>query len=201
MDFGPEGTGTTGTRAVDAQGNMFSATPSGGWLPTSPLIEGLGFPLGTRGEMFWLDPGRPNCLAPGKRPRTTLTPSLALKDGKPYMVWGTPGGDSQDQWTLQFFLNVIDFGMNLQEAIDAPNFTSAHFPSSFYPREAKPGELSIEARIDPSVWEDLQERGHVIRVSGPWSGGEVTAIQYQYGRKLILGAASPRRDKAYALGW
>jgi gamma-glutamyltranspeptidase/glutathione hydrolase len=201
VEFGPEDHGTTGTRAVDAQGNMFSATPSGGWIHSSPVIVGLGFPLGTRGQIFWLDPSKPNCLQPGKRPRTTLTPSLALKQGKPHMVWGTPGGDYQDQWTLQFFLNVVDFGMSLQEAIDAPNFHSLHFPSSFYPRDAKPGELAVEARLDPSVLEKLEERGHIIRLTGPWSGGEVTAIQFDPHRKIILGAASSRHDKPYALGW
>jgi gamma-glutamyltranspeptidase / glutathione hydrolase len=121
---------------VDAAGNMFAATPSGGWIPSSPVVPGLGFPLGTRGQQFYLDPAHPDSLAPGKRPRTTLTPSLAMKDGRPHMVFGTPGGDQQDQWTLQFFLNVVDFGMDLQQAIDAVSFHTQHFPSSFYPHGA-----------------------------------------------------------------
>ena len=118
------------------KGNMVSATPSGGWFRSSPVIKGLGFCLGTRGQMFYLNPQRPNALAPHKRPRATLTPSLVTKDGEPFMALGTPGGDNQDQWTLQFFLNYIDFGMNIQEALDAPSVHSVHFPSSFYPRPA-----------------------------------------------------------------
>ena len=115
---------------------MMAATCSGGWIPSSPVVPGLGFPMGTRGQMFWLDPHQAAALQPRKRPRTTLTPSLTLKDGKPLMVFGTPGGDQQDQWTFQFFLNHVVFGMNLQAAVDAPSFHSNHFPSSFYPREA-----------------------------------------------------------------
>ena len=138
---------TTHLDAIDRWGNMVSATQSGAWIRDSALIEGLGFATSTRAQMFYLDPARNNALAPGKRPRTTLTPSLAYKKGKPYMVFGTPGGDSQDQWSLQFFLNFVDFGMNLQEAIDAPSFHSLHFPSSFYPRRAEIGKLVVEGRI------------------------------------------------------
>ncbi|MBC7236523.1 MAG: gamma-glutamyltransferase family protein, partial [Chloroflexi bacterium] len=119
---------TTHLDAVDAAGNMVAATPSGGWLGSSPVIRGLGFPLGTRGQMLYLDPTRPNALQPHKRPRATLTPSLVLRRGEPFMVFGTPGGDCQDQWTLQFFLNYVDFGMDLQEALDAPTVHSVHFP-------------------------------------------------------------------------
>ncbi|MBI3920082.1 MAG: gamma-glutamyltransferase family protein, partial [Armatimonadetes bacterium] len=111
---------TTKLEVVDAAGNMVSATPSGGWLMSSPVVPGLGFPLGTRGQMFSLVPGHPNALEPGKRPRTTLTPSLATKEGQPYLVFGSPGGDAQDQWALQFLLNVTEFGMSLQEAVEAP---------------------------------------------------------------------------------
>ena len=127
---------TTHTCAADKHGNLMAATCSGGWIPSSPVVPGLGFPMGPRGQMFWLDPHQATALQPRKRPRTTLTPSLAMKDGKPFLVFGTPGGDQQDQWTLQFFLNHIVFGMNLQAAIDAPTFHSTHFPSSFYPRDA-----------------------------------------------------------------
>ena len=129
---------TTHLDAMDAEGNMVAATPSGGWLGTSPVIKGLGFPLGTRGQMFYLNPDRPNALQPRKRPRATLTPTMVTRDGEPFMAFGTPGGDSQEQWTLQFFLNHIDFGMNLQEALDAPTVHSVHFPSSFYPRRRIP---------------------------------------------------------------
>ena len=131
---------TTHLDAVDREGNMVASTPSGGWIGTSPVIKGLGFPLGTRGQMFYLNPDRPNALAPGKRPRATLTPSLVTKDGDPFMVFGTPGGDAQDQWTLQFFLNYVNFGMNLQEALDAATVHSVHFPSSFYPEKVSRAE-------------------------------------------------------------
>ena len=153
---------TTHLDVIDATGNMISCTPSGGWIHSSPVIEGLGFPIGTRAQMFYLDSTRPNALAPRKRPRTTLTPSLAFRGGKPWMVFGTPGGDQQDQWTLQFFLNVVEFGMNLQEAIDEPSFHSTHFPSSFYPRTASPGGVVIEDRIAPDVRSELERRGHRV---------------------------------------
>src|SRR5680860_1357166 len=124
---------------VDRHGNMVSATPSGGWLQSSPVVPGLGFGLGTRGQMFWLEEGLANSLAGGKRPRTPLTPSLALRDGEPSLAFGTPGGDGQDQWSLVFFLAHVHFGLNLQAAIDAPMFHTTHFPSSFYPRTASLG--------------------------------------------------------------
>ncbi len=130
---------TTHLDAVDAAGNMVASTPSGGWIPSSPVIAGLGFPLGTRGQMFYLNPERPNALAPHKRPRATLTPSLVTRDGEPFMVFGTPGGDSQDQWTLQFFLNYVDFKMDLQIRPGCPDRALGAFPSSFYPRLAFPG--------------------------------------------------------------
>ncbi|MCH8155487.1 MAG: gamma-glutamyltransferase, partial [Proteobacteria bacterium] len=138
---------TTHLDAVDREGNMVAATPSGGWIGSSPVIKGLGFPLGTRGQMFYLNSGRPNALEPHKRPRATLTPTLVTKDGAPYMVFGTPGGDAQEQWTSQFFLNYVDFGMDIQEALDAPTVHTNHFPSSFYPRPAYPGRVVAESRI------------------------------------------------------
>ena len=138
---------TTKLEVIDAAGNMVSVTPSGGWLQSSPVIPGLGFPLGTRGQMFSLVAGHPNCLAPGKRPRTTLTPGLVLREGRPFLTFGSPGGDAQDQWGLLFLLNVIDFGQSLQEAVEAPTFWTTHFPSSFYPRKAEPGVVHVERRI------------------------------------------------------
>jgi len=201
VEFRPGERGTTGTRAADRAGNLFSATPSSGWFRTSPVIEGLGFVLGTRGQIFWLDEKKANSLQPGKRPRTTLTPTLALKDGQPYLVFGSPGGDEQDQVNLQFFLNVVEFGMSLQEAIDAPNFQIAHFPSSFYPRKASPGEVGFEGRFPPKTLEELARRGHGVKVEGEWSGGDVTAILYDAQRKVMFGAASPRREKSFAFGW
>jgi gamma-glutamyltranspeptidase/glutathione hydrolase len=191
---------TTHLDAIDCEGNMIAATPSGGWIPSSPVIEGLGFPLGTRGQMFYLDVNHANALAPHKRPRTTLTPSLVMKDGEPFMVFGTPGGDCQDQWTLQFFLNFVDFGMNLQEAIDAPNFHTRHFPSSFYPHNAEPGSVVLEGRIPESVRAELADRGHQISVAGDWSHGRVLGITFDSKTGLISAGASPRAQIAYAMG-
>jgi gamma-glutamyltranspeptidase/glutathione hydrolase len=191
---------TTKCDAVDRFGNMISITPSGGWFASSPVIPGLGFPLGTRGQMFMLDAEHPNCLAPGKRPRSTLTPSLVTKEGRPWMVFGTPGGDCQDQWTLQFYLNHVDFGMNLQEAIDAPTFHSLHFRNSFYPRKARPGVMAAEGRIPEEVRRELEARGHTVEVVGDWSNGSVLGIRFDAESGLISGAASPR-GPSYAVGW
>jgi gamma-glutamyltranspeptidase / glutathione hydrolase len=126
---------------------MISATPSGGWLQSSPVISEIGFCLGSRAQMFWLDQDHPGALAPGKRPRTTLSPTIALRDGEPYLAWGTPGGDQQE-WSTQFFLRHVHARMNLQEAIDAPAWHSEHFPASFWPRAARPGGLCLKARAD-----------------------------------------------------
>ena len=192
---------TTHLDAVDAQGNMVAATPSGGWLGTSPIIRGLGFPMGTRGQMFYLNPARANALAPRKRPRATLTPSLVTQEGYPYMVFGTPGGDSQDQWTLQFFLNYTDFGMNIQEALDAPTVHSVHFPSSFYPRGAYPGRMVVEDRIAPEVQAELERRGHQVVVADGWSHGKVMGIRYDRERGVILGGVAAKGNIGYGLGW
>ncbi len=183
---------------ADRFGNMVSATPSGGWLQSSPVIPGLGFCLGTRAQMFTLTPGLPATLAPGKRPRTTLTPSLALRDGEPYLAFGTPGGDQQDQWSLLFFLNHAVFGMNLQQAIDFPAFHSAHMPSSFYPRQAQPRALDVESRVDPAVIEDLRRRGHLVNVRPAWSLGRVSAVARRDG--ILRAAANPRGMQGYAAG-
>jgi gamma-glutamyltranspeptidase/glutathione hydrolase len=192
---------TTHLDAVDAAGTMIAATPSGGWIPSSPVIPGLGFPLGTRAQMFSLDPAHPNVLAPGKRPRTTLTPSLVTRGGRPWMAFGTPGGDQQDQWTLQFFLNVVVFGMSLQQALDAPTFHSQHFPSSFYPRAQHPRRLVAEGRIPSETLAELRRRGHDVEVTGDWANGRVLAIRAEPDRGLIFGGASPRLETGYALGW
>lgn len=201
IDFRPGEVGTTGTRVADAEGNVFSATPSGGWFRHSPIIEGLGFVLGTRGQIFWLDEDKANKLEPGKRPRSTLTPSLALKDGKPFLAWGTPGGDVQDQVNLQFLVNVVDFGMDIQEAIDAPYFQILDFPSSFYPRRFSPGVIRLEDRIDAAVFGKLTELGHETSPAGDWSLGDTTALLVDLKRGMLFGAASPRRHKSYALAW
>jgi gamma-glutamyltranspeptidase/glutathione hydrolase len=187
--------------AIDRDGNMLAATPSGGWIRASPLVPGLGFPLGTRGQFFHLDPGHVERLEPGKKPSTTLTPSLALKDGRQYMAFGTPGGDRQDQWTLQFFLNHVEFGMNVQEALDAPTVHSNHFPGSFWPHTVKPGEVAVEPRIPGDVVKGLEKKGHRVKMSRPWSHGRCLAIRIDPDTGVMYGGASPRTGEPYALGW
>ena len=192
---------TTHLDTLDAAGNMVACTPSGGWFQSSPVIPGLGFPLGTRGQMFYLNPDRPNALAPHKRPRATLTPTLVTRDGQSVMAFGTQGGDAQDQWTLQFFLNNVVFGMDLQAALDAPTVHSEHFPSSFYPRTADPLGVSIEGRIPAEVRSELERRGHRLTVPGDWVHGRVLAVAYDQENGILQAAASPRQAIAYAMGW
>jgi gamma-glutamyltranspeptidase/glutathione hydrolase len=190
---------------VDRWGTMVAATPSGGWLQSNPVIPGLGFPLGTRLQMAWLDPGLPNSLAPGKRPRTTLTPSLALRDGVPVMAFGTPGGDQQDQWSTHFLLAValrgkVRGGLDLQGAIDAPNWHNDSFPSSFYPRAMVPGGVTVESRIGDDVIADLVRRGHVVTVGDPWSEGRLCAVARDPETGLLSAGANPRGMQGYAAG-
>ncbi len=153
---------TTQLDAADAEGNFVAATPSGGWISTSPVIEGLGFPLGTRGQMFYLNPSRPNALAGRKRPRCTLTPTIVTRGPRGHMGFGMRGGDGQDQWTNQFFVNHVDFAMDIQDALDAPVVLIEHMPSSFYPRKAHPGRVLVDKRIAPDVIRDLRNRGHDV---------------------------------------
>ncbi len=183
---------------IDEAGNMVSATPSGGWLQSSPVIPELGFCLGTRAQMFWLEDGHPAALAPGKRPRTTLTPTLALRNGEPYLAWGTPGGDQQDQWITQLFLRHVHAGLNLQEAIDAPAWHSEHFPSSFWPRMARPGVLVVEGRVPRDTVAELKRRGHIVEVGADWSEGRLTAAARDGWRRRA--AANPRGMQGYAAG-
>ncbi len=183
---------------VDAAGNMVSSTPSGGWLQSSPVIPELGFCLGTRAQMFWLEEGHPAALAPGKRPRTTLSPTLALRDGEPYLAWGSPGGDQQDQWITQLFLRHVHAGLNLQEAIDAPAWHSEHFPSSFWPRTARPGVLVVEGRVPGKTVAELKRRGHLVEVGPDWSEGRLTAAAREGRRRRA--AANPRGMQGYAAG-
>lgn len=193
---------TTHLDVVDDEGLMMSATPSGGWIPSSPVIPGLGFPLGTRAQVFNLLEGHPNCLQPGKRPRTTLTPSVAFKDGKPWMAFGTQGGDMQDQWTLQFFLNVAEFGMDLQQAMDAPSFHTCHFPCSFYPHQVEDGTVFLEDGIDRGVLMKLQGMGHRLHLLPSGNNGQVCAVAENLETGVLEGAASAKYDvQAYALGW
>jgi len=183
---------------ADRLGNLVSATPSGGWLQSSPIVPGLGFCLGTRAQMFALTPGFASSLAPGRRPRTTLSPGLVLRGGEPYMAFGTPGGDQQDQWTMGFFINHVVFGMNLQEAIDAPAFHTDHFPSSFYPRGAQPRSLTVEARHSGEAIGELRDRGHEVTVSPDWSLGRISAVTRDRG--MLYAGANARGMQGYAAG-
>ena len=183
---------------VDRFGNMVSATPSGGWLQSSPTIPSLGFCLGTRAQMFVLDAEHPAGLAPGKRPRSTLSPTLALRDGKPYLAWGTPGGDQQDQWIAQMLLRHVHAGLNLQESIDAPAWHTEHFPSSFWPRQARPGVLALEGRVPAATIAELRRRGHIVEIGPDWSEGRLVAAARDGDR--LRAAANPRGMQGYAAG-
>ncbi|HEY4443435.1 MAG TPA: gamma-glutamyltransferase family protein [Steroidobacteraceae bacterium] len=186
---------------VDRWGNMVSATPSGGWLQSSPVIPRLGFALGTRLQMFWLRPGHANSLAPKKRPRTTLTPSMSFKQGRPYLAFGTPGGDQQEQWSLQLFLRHVDMGQPLQYSIESPAFHTDHLVSSFWPREIQLGSLTLEGRHSEATVEALRNRGHTVSVGGPWSEGRLSACARDLsGNSAILRAgANPRGMQGYAI--
>ncbi|MEP2715715.1 gamma-glutamyltransferase family protein [Pseudophaeobacter sp.] len=183
---------------IDRWGNMVSATPSGGWLQSNPVVPGLGFPLNSRAQMFWLEEGLPTSLAPGRRPRTTLTPSLAEKDGS-RLVFGTPGGDQQDQWQLIWFLRFVHHGLDLQAGLDAPLFHSMHFQGSFFPRAALPGEMMIEATYGEEVIADLRRRGHIVTVADDWTVGRLTAAM-RHADGVLQAAATPRLMQAYAVG-
>ncbi|MFD5118822.1 gamma-glutamyltransferase family protein [Streptomyces sp. NPDC058385] len=190
---------------VDRWGNMVAATPSGGWLQSNPVVPELGFPLGTRLQMAWLEEDLPNSLTPGRRPRTTLTPSLALKDGVPVLAFGTPGGDQQDQWQLHFFLAValraaVRGGLDLQGAVDAPNWHNDSFPGSFFPRGMRPGSVTVESRVGEDVVEELRRRGHEVTVGEPWSEGRLCAVARDPETGVLSAAANPRGMQGYAVG-
>ncbi|MFF7899584.1 gamma-glutamyltransferase family protein [Streptomyces sp. NPDC007920] len=208
----PDVTADGGTRGdtchidvVDRWGNTIAATPSGGWLQSNPVVPELGFPLGTRLQMAWLEEGLPNSLTPGRRPRTTLSPSIALRDGVPVMAFGTPGGDQQDQWQTHFFLAValraaVRGGLDLQGAIDAPNWHNDSFPGSFYPRGTRPGSVTVESRTDAEVVRELRRRGHDVTVGGPWSEGRLCAVARCPDTGILSAAANPRGMQGYAVG-
>ncbi len=199
---GPTGGDTCHIAVMDRWGNVVSAMPSGGWLQSSPVIPELGFCLGTRAQMFWLEEGLASSLAPGRRPRTTLSPSFVTRDGRPYMAFGTPGGDQQDMWSISFFLRHVHHGMTLQEAIDAPNFHNDHTPSSFYPRQARPGSLSAEERFPAATLAALRKRGHGVQVTKPWSNGRLIAAACDRGQDPVVlrAGANPRALQGYAVG-
>ncbi len=181
----------------DRFGNLISATPSGGWLQSSPTIPALGWPLGSRAQMFWLEEGLPSSLAPGKRPRTTLSPGLVLRDGEPWLAYGTPGGDQQEQCALHVLLRVVDQGLDLQEAIDAPDWHTDHLISSFYPREFVPRSLDVESRFGEEVIAELRRRGHDVTVTDAWSLGRVSAVARDGGQ--LRAAANARGMQGYAV--
>jgi gamma-glutamyltranspeptidase/glutathione hydrolase len=196
--LGVIGADTCHLDVIDRDGNMVSATPSGGWLQSSPVIPELGFCMGTRGQMFWLKPDLPNSLEPGKRPRTTLSPSFALREGKPWMAFGTPGGEQQDQWALTFLLRMVHHNMGIQEAIDAPSFHTEHWPSSFWPRVARPGQVVIEGRFDDAVLGELKARGHQAEKGDDWSEGRISGARIEGNQRRA--GANPRGMQGYAVG-
>ncbi|GGO44171.1 gamma-glutamyltransferase [Streptomyces daqingensis] len=190
---------------VDRWGNMVSATPSGGWLHSNPVIPELGFPLGTRLQMTWLEPGLPNSLTPGRRPRTTLTPSLALRGGVPVLAFGTPGGDQQDQWQTHFFLAAalrprVRGGLDLQGAVDAPNWHTESFPGSFFPRAMRPGSVTVESRAGRRMTDGLRARGHDVEEGPAWSEGRLCAVARDPETGVLSAAANPRGMQGYAVG-
>jgi gamma-glutamyltranspeptidase / glutathione hydrolase len=193
---------TTCVAVVDRDGNLFSATPSSGWLLGGAFVAGdTGVPLSNRMQVFDLDPLSPNVLAGGKRPRTTLTPTIVLQGGKPLLAVSTPGGDSQDQQILNVLLNIFVFGMDIQEAIEAPRINSLHPFSSFDNHESLPGVLEIEDRVPPRVRDELEARGHKLRVLGPYSMSTgVVATGVDPGTGALRGGADPRRER-YIFGW
>ena len=201
------GAGTVHVDAIDAKGNMASFTPSGAWIKSAEVIDALGFPLSSRMMTFYLGPAHhPNVVAPGKRPRTTLTPSLAFKGGRPWMTFGTMGGDNQGQWLLQFFLYRAAFGMSLQDAIEAPRLSSEHFPGFFAPHQGEPNRVRIEARFGAKVIEELRRRGHDIDVAPDWTEGFVSGAQIDEASGVLEAGCDPRGSKAecfpaFALAW
>ena len=196
--MGVIGADTVHIDVIDRWGNMVSATPSGGWLQSSPAVPGLGFCMGTRGQMFWLRPGLPNSLLPKKRPRTTLSPSMALRDGKAWMAFGTPGGEQQDQWSPIFLLRRIHHRLGIQAAIDMPSFHTEHWPSSFWPRVARPGKLVLEGRYSPAVRDELVRRGHAVTMGEDWSEGRLSAASLSGG--VMHAGANARGMQGYAVG-
>ena len=188
---------------MDSHGTIFSSTPSGGWPASSPIVPGLGFCLGSRVQMFYLEEGLAKSLAPGKQPSTSLTPTLVTRDGRPWMGFGMPGGDVQDQGTLHFFLNVVDFGMGLQDALDAPKVWTRHFPGLFYPHRAYPGRAVLEGRLAnlEEVAADLRGRGHDVQIASPWSGDNTMVVMIDPRTGTLVSAANPRMEGSTALAW
>ena len=197
--LGAMGGDTCHVDVIDRWGNMVSATPSGGWLQSSPVVPGLGFPLSTRGQMFWPLAGHPNSVQPRKRPRTTLSPSLVLRDGRAWMSFGTPGGEQQDQWQPIMLLRMLHHGLSIQQAIDMPSFHTEHWPSSFWPRVARPGKVVLEGGYAASVLDALRDRGHRAEMGETWSEGRLSAARIEPDGQMFAGA-NPRGMQGYAVG-
>ncbi len=185
---------------VDRWGTVVSATPTGGWLQSSPTIAALGFALGSRLQMTWLDPASPSALTPGRRPRTTLTPTVLSVDGEVVEALGTPGGDQQDQWQLPYLLRTRVGAMSPQQGVDAPTFHTTSVPSSFWPRAWTPGGLVMEDRYDDDVLDDLRERGHRVSVADGWSLGRLSCVRRDPASGVLSAAANPRGAQGYAVG-
>jgi gamma-glutamyltranspeptidase/glutathione hydrolase len=191
--------GTTHISVVDQFGNFACATPSGGAFNKSVFFPQLGFALSTRSEMFNLVPGHPNCLEPGKRPRTTIINFMVSDNGAPIMTVGCPGGDAQAQANLQLLLNTILWGMNVQEAVEAPRFSTLSVPNSFYPHTYLRGQLALEHEIAETTASELARMGHkIVRVATCGMGGTVT--RKKAGSSVLETSADPRRS-CYALSW
>jgi gamma-glutamyltranspeptidase/glutathione hydrolase len=191
---------TTCVNVIDSSGMMFSATPSGGWAPA--FIAGdTGIPLTQRAQAFVLTPGHPNQIAPHKRPRITLTPTIALRDNQPWLAFSTPGGDSQDQTLLQIFLNRVEFDMNPQQAVEAPRFNSEAMYSSFDDHSDQPLLLELENRFPTQTIDRLRSLGHKVEVQGAWSNPTApTMVEFDPATKVIKAGADVRGGR-YALGW
>ena len=196
----PPGGDTCHIDVVDRWGNMIAATPSGGWLQSSPTIPSLGFSLGTRMQMMWLEQGLSSSLVPGTRPRTTLTPTMVLREGRPVLACGSPGGDQQDQWQSVFLIRHLIEGATLQEAIDAPMFHTLSFPSSFDPRVVEPGVLVAEDRLGEEVLRGLEGRGHMVQRAGDWALSRMCAVARDPHTHLLSAGANPRGMQGYAVG-
>ncbi len=200
LDTGETRGDTCHIDVVDRWGNMISATPSGGWLQSSPTIPELGFALGSRLQMTWLEDGSPSTLTPGKRPRTTLTPTLVLKDGQPVAALGSPGGDQQDQWQLLYLLRTIVGGYTPQQAVDAPALHTTSIPGSFFPRTWTPGGAVVEDRLGEDVIAELERRGHLITRAGEWALGRLSSVVRDPHTGVLKASANPRGAQGYAAG-
>ena len=196
FEVAPWGHGTVHVDVIDSEGNMVAATPSGAWIKSAEVIPALGFPLGNRLMTFYLEPEHhPNRVAPFKRPRTTISPSLALRGDKPWMVFGSMGGDQQDQWQLQFYLNRVLFGMTIQQAIEAPKLSSENFPGFFAPHDRFPNRVRIEPRVGDAVLQELKKLGHEIEVATDWSEGYLLAASYDPDTGVLEAGSDPRGPK------